>query len=283
MKETRAPATLPAAVEDYIARQRSVDGWLSKLDARMIAQVGRFQMEHGIPGSVGEIGVHHGRLFILLALLMRPGERSFALDIFEQQHLNLDRSGQGDEAVFRRNLGRFGVLEQMVGVIRGSSTETDWARILPVAEQPARLFSIDGGHTAEITANDLAIADVGLAPAGVVILDDYFNAEYPAVSEGLCRYLIANPGRLVPCAIGDNKLLLCRPDQAEAYREFLVGALPRRHFVHRTRMFGCEVAIFRTARTLLQRVRQSRLTRRLTDNPMGRRLKPVVRRVLDRG
>lgn len=258
---------------------RRVDGWLSLLDARLIHAVGAQQNDRRIVGSVGEIGVHHGRLFILLALLLKEEERAFAVDIFGDQHLNQDRSGQGDETIFRRNLARFGVPEGRVAVLRRSSLEVTWPDLAAAVGQPARLVSIDGGHTAAITANDLAIADEGLAEQGVIVLDDYFNPEFPEVSEGLCRYLL--PGRpLAPFAIGDNKLFLARPAAAPAYRDFLAGAVPRRYFVRRTAMFGQELLVFRTPRQLSHRIRQTEIARRLRDHPFGRALQPIVRRVL---
>lgn len=44
------------------------------------------QHEHGICGTIGEIGVHHGAYFVLLAAAARAGERSFVCDIFEAGH-----------------------------------------------------------------------------------------------------------------------------------------------------------------------------------------------------
>lgn len=283
---TPSSATLfnAARVERYLARQRSVDGWLSDLDARLITAVAKTQVESGIRGAVGEIGIHHGRLFILLALTLVAGEKAFAIDIFDHQELNPDGSGFGDEAVFRANMARFQVDTDAVAVIKGSSTDILWPDVAQAAALPsgmgARLFSIDGGHTAELTANDLAIADAGLAAEGVIILDDYFNPEFPAVSEGLARYLVAHPDRLRPFAIGDNKVLLARPDQAARYGALLQGALPEHDLRRHSVFFGQPVLVYRTAGTLLDWVRQSSLARKLRNQPIGRRLKPLVRRLL---
>jgi hypothetical protein len=56
---------------------------------------------------VAEIGVHHRKLIILLANLRRQDERAFAVDIFDDQHLNPDGSGCGDLAWFKDNLGLY--------------------------------------------------------------------------------------------------------------------------------------------------------------------------------
>ncbi|WP_342641116.1 class I SAM-dependent methyltransferase [Rhodoligotrophos ferricapiens] len=272
--------TLGGSAEHYVRHgQKSVDGWLSVLDGLIISFVSAQQQRNGISGSLGEIGIHHGRLFILLALLARDDERCFAVDIFEDQHLNLDRSGEGSEERFRRNLSRFDVPQDRVMVFRASSLAIGWPELMRDVDLPARMFSIDGGHTAEITVNDLRIADEGLHPHGVVILDDYFNAEFPEVSQGLCTHILSG-GKLAPFAIGDNKVLLARPGQGQTYRRALIENLPRRNFVKTTSMFGEEVTVFRTPHRMIERVRQSELTRSLTEHPLGKALKPVVRRIL---
>ncbi|MFZ8263765.1 hypothetical protein ACO1KZ_15920, partial [Staphylococcus aureus] len=81
----------------------------------------------------------------------------FAVDIFGDQAANVDGSGYGDEAIFRQNMKRFGVAESQVAVIRSSSTAIGWPDIAARVKAPARFFSIDGGHTSEVTANDMAI------------------------------------------------------------------------------------------------------------------------------
>lgn len=278
-KSTQPP--LPESIRHYAeSGQRRVDGWLSTLDAELIALVSAAQSARGITGSVGEIGVHHGRLFILLALGLQPGERAFAVDIFGEQQHNVDRSGEGDEARFRQNLARFAVSEDRIAILRASSLAIRWPEIEAAVAARARLFSIDGGHTATITANDLAIADGGLAPDGVVVLDDYFNTEFPEVSQGMCQHRLVDGGQLVPFAIGDNKLMLARPGRGEAYRAVLAEAVPPRFFVRHTEMFGQAVTVFRTPRRLVHRIRQSEIARRMTRHPIGKALKPIVRRVL---
>jgi hypothetical protein len=54
----------------------------------------------GITGNVAEIGVHHGRLFILLYLLTSPDERALAVDLFSGQERNIGSSGHGGPGTF---------------------------------------------------------------------------------------------------------------------------------------------------------------------------------------
>src|SRR5262249_53077775 len=155
----------------------TIDGWLTSLDASLVVALAKAQRSLGVRGSVGEIGIHHGKLFVLLALTLDEGERAFAIDLFQEQDQNDERSGFGDEAVFRRNLQLFEAPQDRIDTLRGNSLQWTWPRIAPAAGMPARLFSVDGGHGADVVQHDLGIADAGLAEAGVVIVDDYFNTE----------------------------------------------------------------------------------------------------------
>ena len=69
----------------------------------MVRALQQVQDENGVRGNVAEIGVHHGKLFLLLAGDLHDGEEAVALDVFGDQQKNLDRSGKGDRAVFERN------------------------------------------------------------------------------------------------------------------------------------------------------------------------------------
>src|SRR6202011_1300496 len=66
----------------------TISGWLRSLDARIIASILAFQADHDIFGNLCEIGVHHGRLFFMLALARRSDERSLAVDLFEDDAIN---------------------------------------------------------------------------------------------------------------------------------------------------------------------------------------------------
>lgn len=276
------PATIPAPVLRYIRHgMAGVDGWFTKLDAMLFAGIAAIQAEAGVSGSVGEIGVHHGRMFMILGLALQPDERAFAIDVFADQHLNTDGSGLGDEGIFRRNLARFGIPADRVSVLRRSSLEITWPDIAAeVGGAPARLFSVDGGHTTELTYNDFSIAEDGLASGGVVVLDDYFTTAFPGVSEGAARLMLERPGRLAPFAIGDSRTFFARPDWVPRYAQALAEGVGASKMLKTAGFWGQEVPVFRTPTRLLHHVRRSRLARRLRDHPVGIALKPVVRRSL---
>ena len=223
---------------------RRVPGWLASTDADLVMSVADAQTATGVAGAVGEIGVFHGKLFILLALQRHVGEETFAVDVFDQDHLNVDQSGaNADERSFRAHVRRHVSDDLPVHLFRRSSTQVTPEDILS-AVGPVRLFSIDGGHTADIAAHDIALAAEVLAPDGVAIVDDVFNPQFPGVAEGFHRVLGGADPPLVPSAIGFNKVFLCRPDATELYRREMIAAVPGRY--DRSREFlGHDAAVFR--------------------------------------
>ena len=84
---------------EYIYQgSRNVYGWLYKPAIDIITSIANTQEALGINGPVCEIGIHHGKSFILIHLLTQDNEMSVAYDLFERQQENLDKSGLGDKA-----------------------------------------------------------------------------------------------------------------------------------------------------------------------------------------
>jgi Methyltransferase domain len=268
---------------------KTVEGWLTPGAVALIEAIYAMQEADGIVGPVGEIGVHHGKLFILLYLLCRGEERAVAVDLFEHQEKNLDASGRGDEQQFRRNLEAHARDAARLRIIAGDSTELAPADLLAAAGGRFCLFSVDGGHTPEITTSDLALAGQTLAEGGVLILDDYFNEEWPGVSEGTNRFF-AQGARipLIPFAIGGNKLLFTT-DRAHAacYIERLLRvdldkALRNRYLVQRkmTKLFGYDVLTYRFFPVgVRQRLSRVGLWRRMRETALGRRIRRAANRL----
>ena len=99
-----------------------------------------------------------GLSFLAAALSSDESEHLFACDVFEKQELNIDGSGRGDLAIFTANLEKCGLSIADVTLFAGSSTSIPLdffsARGLPAF----RWFSVDGGHTHNVTASDLRLA-----------------------------------------------------------------------------------------------------------------------------
>ena len=201
----------------------SVSGWLSSGAASATVLLSAWQEEQGIGGNIAEIGIHHGRYFILLANLRTIGEEAIAIDIFENQQLNIDQSGRGNYGVFTKHLQRYTDNKQVRVLTRDSATLRT-ADVMRPRGPGVRLFSIDGAHTAAYTLSDLILAEKCLVGGGIVILDDFYNPDWPGVQEGFFEFMRRKPG-IVPLAYGNNKMFLCRPAYAEALRKYFDDAL----------------------------------------------------------
>lgn len=192
-----------------------VQGWFEPESAELMAALLLHQIDAGHGGGVAEIGVHHGRSFLLLANGLLPGEPAVALDVFEHQEQNADRSGKGDLGRFEQNLERWAP-DVAVRVVASSSFDVSVASARDVFGRP-RMFSVDGGHTAEITRHDLELAEASIAEGGIVVLDDLLNGHWLGVLTGTATYLLDRPG-LRPFALSPNKLYLT--DSAEAAADY---------------------------------------------------------------
>lgn len=257
---------MDARVEKYLRRGRFyVEGWLRTEAALTVIALNEAQRSRGIGGGVAEIGVHHGKLFILLYLLTRSPERAVAIDLFEDQHLNIDRSGAGDLARFRRNLEQHADTDRLV-LQQGNSLDLTGADLVRLADGPLHLASVDGGHTAEIAAHDLATVEAALAEGGIVIVDDVFNEQWPGVGDGVRRWYERRPN-LVPFAIGANKTYFCRPSHRDVYRQAAVAAASS---ATSPEFLGETVAFLQFARPgLKDRIAHSAAWRRLRTTPVG--------------
>jgi len=203
-----------------------VGGWLFPLSAAIIADLGRIQEERGLAGNVGEIGVFQGKLWLLLNNLARPGEISFAIDVFDNGAMTGHYAGPPYPALFDRNLKRYANKDAGIVLHKGSSLVLSPAAMREKFPD-VRLFSIDGDHSAAAVLNDLTLADSVLNDGGIVIMDDIFNETSPDVMVGFCRYMMQNPARLAPVAISPNKVFLSRPAEADFYAKALAQAMAR--------------------------------------------------------
>lgn len=172
-------------------------------------------------GGIAEIGVQDGRLFILLNQTVSAEYQSYAIDVFDEQHLNIDKSGGGRINYFKHNLQH---LDRHQGkntvIISGDSTDSALKLDKVIEPGSIKFFSIDGGHTPTHTMNDLQIASKAISNEGVVILDDILNHWCTGVLDGWVNFNRMNPS-LVPFAMGHNKLYLCKI----SYRKFYLDLM----------------------------------------------------------
>jgi len=236
---------MPRSTLDRYARSgnTTVDGWLHPTAIDILRTIFHAQDAAGLRGAMCEIGVHHGRLFIMLCLAASSGEQAIAYDLFARQDENVDGSGRGDLQILLRNLERHQCDRSRVKAVQINSLTLDADRVIADCGSRPRAFSIDGGHTAEVTCHDLATAHRAICRGGVIILDDFFNEQWPGVAEGAYRYMTSQPGGLIPIAIAGNKVLFTDDAEwAENYKRSLEG-LKRKYFTKTSLLFGYEVVV----------------------------------------
>lgn len=249
-----------------------VAGWFSLDDIELTQMFLVSQLRSGLHGNVAEIGVHHGRCFLLLANSVRDDEEAVALDVFEDQEKNLDRSGRGERDIFEGHVARWADPAK-VRILQKSSLDISPEQAAD-AFGKVRFFSVDGGHTAEITEHDLRLAETVVVPDGIVMLDDILNPHWTGVITGFAAYL-RDGGGLVPFAVSDNKLFLTTSTdtatlyrrQSRAKKDDLVGKSHVEFFGHLVDVYGRGSARWRESREV-QRARDvefDRLTRRLEE------------------
>lgn len=207
---------------DYFALEghKKVQGWLSSHSLSFLYYLSQFQIEHDIRGNIAEIGVFKGRFFIALCLMMRPGEKAAAIDVFEDQHLNIDQSGVGDYGVFISNLMMVLGDSSAINIIKSDSRKVTSGKLLERIGGRMRLFSVDGCHTTEHTESDLHLAAQTIVPGGIVILDDFENTAWPGVRHGTDGFL-RKEANLRPFALAYNKLYFTTAEYFDEYCNFV--------------------------------------------------------------
>ena len=204
----------------YRRRFRSIDGWIDRLTADILYTLSFDQTAMGCRGGIVEIGVHHGKSFLPLYLGLDQGQVALAIDVFEDQLLNLDGSGRGDRDRFLENVRQVSGSLEGVELLTASSLDIKPADIVRRVQSP-RIFSIDGGHTSAITKNDLLLANDVIAEDGVVILDDLYNPMWPGVLSGFLEASRMAEFQLVPFAIIPGKVLFARSNATAGYKCWL--------------------------------------------------------------
>jgi len=277
------PHTTASEARSYIDRGR-VNGWLARSAATVITTLAEGSDYAGRPAC--EIGVHHGKLAILLGLL--TGGRLVAYDLFEDQGQNVDGSGKGDRQIFLLNAAHHLGDGADVHALRENSLDLTPERVIADCGDRPALFSVDGGHTAALTANDLRLAAAATADDALVILDDFYNGDWPEVAFGAIEVLGDGRTPLVPfCTVGNKVLFAKSRAEAARFRAILdrtpVEALPDVTHVGTCEMLGHPVAVMRNWASRdsapMRLLKNSALWRRIRHTSLGQSLRRLLLRV----
>jgi predicted O-methyltransferase YrrM len=207
------------AVAAYLADgYDSVVGMSSRFAAAISARLLRLQTEEGVAGPIAEIGTFEGRFFIALAHALEPGEVALGIDVFSWPD-------DGVKDRFEANCLKHGVAPDRRVTVKGDAGAMSPAELTGHAGgQRLRFIHIDGEHSQQALARDLALATACLAEGGLIVLDDMLHPGYPTLMVTVQAYLEANPG-IVPLCIIDRetivaatKFVLCQRNWFERYQ-----------------------------------------------------------------
>jgi hypothetical protein len=233
-----------ARISKFVVHGRkSIAGWISRVDAEIFVTALLDQTRRGPKGDTLEIGVHHGRSFLLQNLCAGDGEATIAVDIFDRQDLNVGhRSGKGDLEKFNTNVARFGDVAKTKILQRSSLSLT--AEELKTHTAGLRFGHIDGGHSFAVVLNDLRLTAGCAGHDCVIALDDFFNPDFPDVAAAYHEWMRERPG-FVPICASKGKLYLCRPGAQQPYFDALLrNDYLRFHFKARTQMVDHAILLF---------------------------------------
>jgi hypothetical protein len=221
----------------------NINGWCIPQLWQCIQPLALLIEEAGAKGPVAEIGVFHGKFFIGLVKTMGAETHNTAIDVFDLQEYNLDKAGEGNKEKLIQNMAAAKVPEDAVSMIRADSmwlTSRD-ANALFANTGGFSLFSVDGCHLPEHTVNDMLFAMVATRPEGIIFIDDYYNANWPGVQEGVAKFYLNNSAKFVPLLFTCNKLFLCNISFHAKYLDSVIGFV-RQNFkssrIKRVRRFG---------------------------------------------
>lgn len=205
----------------YDGQFHNVSGACDGQTMHRLCQFHELQARDNIQGDLVEIGVAHGRLFILLALLAGQGA-ALAIDVFEVDRNYDPTGGTTTLDIVKQNVHEHVGDEDCSRYLVADSLYIDPSQLrqnLPSGR--TRIFSIDGAHSHFHTVHDMKLAEAVLAPGGIVMVDDITNSGWPGVMEGVARYFLLNSERrLFPFMMGGNKLWLTSYDYHGLYLNF---------------------------------------------------------------
>src|SRR6516162_5307066 len=196
-----------------------VEGWLGDRMWQIIDVIGTILDANGVCGNIAEFGVHHGLFLFLLNILRNDNEECFAIDVFDEQSLNVDCSGLGSLAVFLSHVETLMASQrQSFRIVQRDTMSFSTSEVADLfGKNGVKFFSIDAGHTVQHTFNDLHLAQEVLVPGGVIALDDYMSPHWPGVTEGFYRFMYSRNRRLKPFLYFQNKLFLTTVSEHASY------------------------------------------------------------------
>ena len=205
------PASMQYSLLDrYLKDYSRLDGWFWPDSVAIWDSLLSFQKSCGVMGHFLEIGVYRGKSAVLSTLHAREDEACILVD----PHIHRDLRPTIDP-----------IKPSNVIYAQMRSTELLHSGAFTKHSGNFRWIHIDGEHTGMAVINDMNIANPLLNDDGVMIIDDFFNPQYPQITAAVFDWLRCHPIQLTPFLIGDNKGYLCRARSAHSYLSYVKDSL----------------------------------------------------------
>ncbi|MBM3418918.1 MAG: class I SAM-dependent methyltransferase [Bacteroidetes bacterium] len=209
------------SLEQYVKKDKEkIKGWLTWIDAEIIRTLLSSNNETLTPRLALEIGVHRGKSAILF-LLSPSIQKLVAVDLFENQLANVDKSGSGRLNEFLENIKKFQIDSSKVEIISTDSTLLTPEEI-QAKYQFFNIIHIDGGHTKMVVLHDLNLSGQILSSSGVIIVDDFLRPDWPEVGQAVYEWLSLNTTFKIFC-IGSNKVFICKENFRTSWQDQVFG------------------------------------------------------------
>lgn len=205
-----------ALVNDYMNNfSKEVEGWFFPIDMLLFALLNEWQQTVSVQGNIAEIGVYKGKSLVLLALLAREGETIYAMDLFEGDLLPATKNAVSRFVPNKKQ-------EQILYFKEDSANYTlDYLR--ENFPEPLRFLHIDAGHEHHEVLHTLTLLSPLVADAGVIMMDDYQDREFPGVGSAVLEFCYGdNRSNFVPFLVGANKMYLANPYIAKQIQKYLL-------------------------------------------------------------
>ncbi len=199
--------------QDKYEKIFAIPGWLAREMLVTLDSLLDFQKQKKVSGHHLEIGVYRGRLAALMNLHRARKEQLFLVDpVMPKDEI---KGYLADTGADMENIHYLDIFSQQLPAVQG------WASLASTM----RFIHIDGEHTRVAVLHDLRAAEPLLRDNGIIVVDDFFNAQYPQVTQGVFEYCAANTDRIVLLMHGFNKVILCRPKYYAFYQSWLTEKL----------------------------------------------------------
>lgn len=235
LKKINHKPTSPTPRKDAIpadARRKInfMGGWLDSIHMSLVSHVTDMQWSHGIYGTVGEMGVNHGKFTSILSFNLdtSAGEKLFVADAFSSEPVKSSAFTMDQRPSFVQNMKEWNHFtsgdnsDPDIFVHNGNSFDMSAEQLQEWDLPQFRFFAIDGNDDPMSILHAIEKASCLLRDGGIVAIDG-IHLKDSNTQSAVKHYFHRNgPSALTPLMSVKNKLYLCTADYKEKYVKYFI-------------------------------------------------------------